>query len=338
MEKYDIVVVGGGPAGCSFLDNLDADYEVLLVDKNSSPSYKVCGGLLTNDSMRYFDERRLEIPSDVFSYPKVLKKEYVDLDNGKEKLDGIVHNIDRKKFNEWMFNRVKGKADVLPHTSLEKIKKEDNKLRLALKDRKNDEIINVITNYVVGADGVYSKVRKEMNGPQLTKYISVQDVGEVNGENIDRFILYFSSEITDYYAWVIPKGNEIKIGLAYPTEFTNKVDEVRKITENRTGKKIKVKKREGYSIARPLSLDELYLGNENVLLVGEAAGWISPSSGDGMSFALRSGRNAARAFNNSEENVLDSYKENSKELLETFERKLEKSKIISSPELRRKLF
>ena len=334
-KYYDIVIVGSGPAGCSFLDNLDEKYDVLMVDKNKIPYSKVCGGLLTNDSMEFFNEINIDTPDYIFSHPKKLKKEYVDLDNNVSRIDGYVYNTERTELNKWLFDRVKDKADVLEETSFEKMENCDDKINVMLKD-KNNNITEVSCKYLIGADGVYSKVRKEIKVPCLTKYVAIQDIGETDKE-LDKFILFFSKDTTDYYAWAIPKGDKIITGLAYPHEFTNKVDKIRKITEKKIGGKIKVYKREGYSIARPLSQDELFLGEGNVLLIGEAAGWISPSSGDGISFALRSGYNCAKSFKDGE-NILENYKKNSKKLFNNFIKKLKKSKIISSPKLRAKLF
>ena len=62
------------------------------------------------------------------------------------------------------------------------------------------------------------------------------------------------------------------------------------------GKKIL---REGAFLLRPGSISSIITGNEYCALVGEAAGFISPSSAEGISFALKSAYHLASALNES---------------------------------------
>lgn len=340
-NSYDIVVIGAGPAGCSFLNSLEKDYSVLLVDRQELPFAKICGGLLTEESCSFLEEKNLEIPDEVYSYPKKLKKKYIDLDNEKEMISGYVYNINRDKFNAWLFDLVKSKADVLERTRLEKIDVEDEEIKVTLRDFDNEEKI-ISCKYVVGADGVYSKVREELDVSPTSKYIAIQDYGE-SGNGLDEFLLFFSKDLVDHFVWAIPKREQIIIGLPYPFNSGNKIEAdkmetAKKIVEEKINKKIKFNKREGYLVTIPKSSEELHLGKYNIFLIGEAAGWISPSSGDGISFALRSGHNCAQAFNEAENNVLYTYKNNSEKLKEEFEEKIEKYQIITSPEMRASLF
>ena len=49
---YDIVIIGGGPAGASFARLLPNHFKVLIIEKSSKTSTlgKVCGGLLAPDA------------------------------------------------------------------------------------------------------------------------------------------------------------------------------------------------------------------------------------------------------------------------------------------------
>jgi flavin-dependent dehydrogenase len=74
------------------------------------------------------------------------------------------------------------------------------------------------------------------------------------------------------------------------------------------------------------------------LLCGEAACLISPSSAEGISYAIRSAKYCADALNTSFKDALPEYKKNCKPLLERLLRKFEKSDMIKDKSKRKKLF
>ncbi|MEM5798986.1 MAG: colicin M resistance protein CbrA, partial [Candidatus Aenigmatarchaeota archaeon] len=82
---------------------------------------------------------------------------------------------------------------------------------------------------------------------------------------------------------------------------------------------------------RPQSSLDCTLGKGRVLLVGEAAGLVSPASGEGISFALRSGYNCAKALNANFKNGLIEYKKLCQNLLDEIETKIKRAKILSNP-------
>ena len=98
---------------------------------------------------------------------------------------------------------------------------------------------------------------------------------------------------------------------------------------------------EAAMILRPDSLSEICLGSDNILLVGEAAGLISPSSAEGISYALRSGKLAAQAINQEYENnsqAFVEYKHKIKPLIDRLHLKFEKSEKIKKHSTRKKFF
>jgi flavin-dependent dehydrogenase len=105
---------------------------------------------------------------------------------------------------------------------------------------------------------------------------------------------YFSSlfdpEITDYYCWTIPKDDHLIIGAALPPR--DRTAERFELLKHKLracglhfGKRIR---REAAFLLRPLAARQVSTGNTGIVLLGEAAGWISPSSAEGLSYAFRS--------------------------------------------------
>ena len=87
-------------------------------------------------------------------------------------------------------------------------------------------------------------------------------------------------------------------------------------------------------VNRPRSLKELCVGVDNVYLVGEAAGFISPSSLEGISFALISGEMLAQSFN-SGDNPGKRYKKLTKKIYLKILGKILKCPFMYNPLLRK---
>ncbi len=108
----------------------------------------------------------------------------------------------------------------------------------------------------------------------------------------------FDRSLTDFYGWTIPKGGVTLVGLAVPpgagtrARFESFVSRVREAGFC-VGPELS---RESTTVVRPTSTRELLCGWDGVALVGEAAGFISPSSAEGISYALRSARLLAGAL------------------------------------------
>ena len=326
-KKYDIVIVGAGPAGCTFLKCLNSDYRVLLIDRQKLPASKICGGLLTEESIDFLADHHFTIPSYAFSQPKKLKKIYVNLDKAIEKDGGVVYNINRNQFNRWMFTLIKNKVDIAGETGLKKITRTHQKISLQLYDFEHKKEIEISCSYLIGADGVLSRVRKELKFPVSNKYLAVQDYGTAD-QKVDCLRLFYSKAFIDHFIWVMPKGKFTIVGLPYHYDYgetidISKLEVARDLIEKYLKIKINCQYRNGFLVHIPQSLNELCLGRDNIFLIGEAAGWISPRSGDGISFALRSAEHCAKAFNASPKNILSRYIENSYTLREEFNEKLE---------------
>jgi flavin-dependent dehydrogenase len=143
----------------------------------------------------------------------------------------------------------------------------------------------------------------------------------------DAYFIY-DDAITDWYGWVIPKGTRTDVGIAadarrggVPFErFKSRVDAVMGL--HGTGV------RRAALLTRLHSQREIHLGEGRILLAGEAAGLVSPSSGEGISYALRSALLAAAAFERQPTDPLASYREAAAPLLERLSLKLAKASAL----------
>ncbi len=301
---YDITIIGAGPAGSTLARYLSPRYKVLLIDKrnlDSSQSFsysKCCGGLIAPDAQKILAFLGIGIPKDVLTGPQMFSVKTMDFDNDLENdYQRFYINVDREKFDRYLFSFVPENVEKKLSTQYISYKKNLDKT-YTVNYRKEKKLNSVKTKILIGADGALSRVRKQTFKKDFTLYGSIQYWFKTKKE----FLFYtsiFDSEISDFYSWIIQKDDKIVLGSAIPLKYNvkKKFDKlVKKLKKNKIiyGE---VMKKEGTLILRPRKLSEIKLRKDNIFLIGEAAGLISPSSAEGISYGLKSGYKLAKALN-----------------------------------------
>ena len=335
MINFNVIIIGAGPAGCSVAAFLDG-YRILLIDKSKLPREKPCGGILTEKCSKFINKFNLE--HNVFMHPKISKVEYIDWDNNL-KLEQRKNwwNVNRQNLDYFLFRICRDKVLFSPETKFLDFKQKDGGVKVLVE--KQGKKYYLKTKYLVGADGAFSRVRKKISNREIPYYYAVQE--KLNTKiNQDTTYFIYDSEITDHYCWVIPKGDYTVIGAAIKKGYSieEKMDLLkRKVRDklNISGAKINS---EGAPGLKPASLEDIILGQGNVFLVGEAAGLISPSSGEGVSYALMSGEKCAEAIKRNPTDTLDEYKKLCDPIISTLNEKIQKANLLINPAKRIELF
>jgi flavin-dependent dehydrogenase len=163
---------------------------------------------------------------------------------------------------------------------------------------------------VVGADGAFSKVRRGIGftPPASATYFASQELVEAS-EPHPYFTAVFDRKITDFYSWMIPKEGGLLVGTAVRSDkpATRRLSLLKEKLKARGFRLGEVLKRRGAFLLRPRSRSHVRLGSGRIALVGEAAGWVSPSSAEGLSYAFRSARCLAEAILEREDRFLGKY-------------------------------
>jgi flavin-dependent dehydrogenase len=332
---FDIAIIGAGAAGCILAANLSDKFKVLIIDSKDFPRKKACSGIIVTEGKEILGD----LDEGILVEPNLLDITYLDWDNNLEKqTKKRFLNSDRFALDNYLFDMIRNKKNVsfMKNTSfLQFTETKDGKHKVVLIES-NGAVKPIITKYLVGCDGALSNVRKKIDSREIPFYIGVQEFIK-SEEPIDKAYFIFDSQITDFYSWVIPKKPYIEIGaLLEPKDSKEKF----MILKKKISEKFKIKGDGMFNSAivlRPGSQKDICLGKDSILLCGEAAGLISPSSAEGISYALRSGKYCAEAFN-SGKNPLPQYIVNCKELVSRLSEKLEKSKLISDKSRRVKVF
>lgn len=110
---YDIVIVGGGPAGSTLARLIGNQYRVLLLEKRTfqEPLYKglqkCCGGLLDPDAQKMLASFGLGLPKSVIVSPQMFAVRTIDNDNSIERYYQRHYiNVDREAFDKWLISLI----------------------------------------------------------------------------------------------------------------------------------------------------------------------------------------------------------------------------------------
>ena len=306
--KYDVVVIGAGPAGSTAAKFLsEKGVKVLLLDKSTFPRDKPCGGGLPARVLKrykYIEENDLV---DSYSYEVCLHSNSLKSTIDIQRNEPIVAMVLRKKFDEGLANlATRSGATFITGKTGERIKISTEKAHVFLSDGTEIE-----SQYVIAADGMWSTIGKQLGERQSCKNIGVCVVQEypLSKTTLDQFFsekrlvhIHLNALGVAGYGWVFPKHEHVNIGVCefrQAISSANTKKNIKKIYENY----LKILK-ESKIIPDTLQADALKGGvfptypveqtfKERVLLCGDAAGMVNPLTGEGIYGAMVSGEIAA---------------------------------------------
>jgi len=341
---YDVAIVGAGPAGATLARLIGPRYRVLLIEKRRfegdsemlAPP-KCCGGLLAPDAQRMLSVLGLGLPKDVLEEPQLFVVKAVDLRLRLERCYQRHYiNMDRQRFDQWLLSMIPPAVDVRTDCRFVSFDRQREGFTLSL--RQCDELRTEQARILVGAGGANSRVRRLLSPqrPFPMRYIAIQEWVEKD-HNLPYFTSLFDREITDYYGWTIPKANHLLIGAAlHPGPTASRKFDLLKEKLRRYGFEFgRTLRREGAYIVRPTRQADLVTGARGIALIGEAAGWISPSSAEGFSYAFRSALALARAMRPTLAGFERRYRHELRALRVNLFLKSWKSRVVFNPTLRK---
>jgi geranylgeranyl reductase family protein len=299
MQRCDVLIVGGGPAGSSCAWKLrKAGTNVLVLDKKTFPRDKPCAGWITPQVVE-----TLELDTDAYRQGRVFQPLCgfrTGLMSGREvetRYDKPVsYGIRRCEFDRYLLER----SGV------------ECRLGEPLKtlDRTGDGwIINgqIEAALVVGAGGHFCPIAQRLGAREdrLASVVAAQEIEfEVPAEDLHRVRidpevpeLFFCDDLKGY-GWCFRKGNYLNIGLGKidSRQLSRHVTEFCEFLRGREKVCCDIPARFHGHAYQLYERSEPKLIDDRVLLIGDSAGLAYPQSGEGIRPAVESGLMAAEAI------------------------------------------
>ena len=289
-DKYDVIIIGAGPAGLSCAKVLaEGGKSVLVLEKNNKIGLKVCAGGLAvraeEENSQFLKNTDSAFCSINFYFSKTCRK--------LTKNSPIIATISREKLGEIILEEVsKNGAEVKTGIEVKEISK--NSITI------NEQRVKF--DYLIGADGSNSMVRRSLGIKTRKMITTLQYVIPQKNQKFREMEYFFDSKTINNYFWIFPHKDYTIVGGCYCSKTALKKSFNFKNIFEKWLKDHQIET-DGLKLESfPINFDYQGYRFGNKFLIGDAGGLASGLTGEGIHFAMVSGAEVAKKVIDSQYN------------------------------------
>jgi len=276
-----IAIIGAGPVGCYAASLLTNKFRVVVFEEHKGVGLPIqCTGIVTQEIFNFVPKKnnflinqardvRVFAPNNKFIKLKLDKPDII-LD--RQKFDYYFYNLARKKGVEFFFSH-------------KFMSRQGNSI--LVKNLISGRIKKFKFSHLVGADGPLSPVAKSIGLFAGRKFFTgIQAVVKKNNNNIIDFHPFKGG-----FGWAVPENKStLRIGVA---SIHNPKEQFDKLLKKYNGNVIA---KQGGLV--PIFKSSASFSNENIFLIGDAAGFVKATTGGGLVPGLKSAEILVHTINN----------------------------------------
>ncbi len=215
--------------------------------------------------------------------------------------DDCIAMVRREVFDGFLRQRAQERGAELIHAQLTGLRIEPHGVTASYRSVSDGSEHTLTADAVIGADGAYSPTARMLGLPNLPRAVAIQERIALPASQMARWeetaALYLGREVSpDLYAWAFPKCDHLAIGIGAGPGHTEKAKALLVNLKARLGPSIaggRLLLREAHAL--PME-PRKQMAFDRALLIGDAAGLVAHTSGEGIYWAMKSGQLAAEVL------------------------------------------
>jgi geranylgeranyl reductase len=299
-----VLVVGASVGGSTAADTLArAGVPVVMLERDTS-YVKPCGGAVPPVAFTEFDLPETLISRKVHHAlvhspsERVVEIEVAGVNHSDQ---DYIAMCCREEFDRYIRQRAVQRGATLIEGQLVDLAFDKEGVTATYRERSGGARQQLRVTAVIGADGAYSTTAKLLGLPNLPRCIAIQQRIRLPAGKMARWEdtadLYLGPEVSpDLYAWAFPKSDHVAVGIGTGPAHSKRARELLANLKHRIRRDL-----EGGEIileeahALPMEPRE-HMAFERAMLIGDAAGLVVHTSGEGIYWAMKSGKMAAETL------------------------------------------
>ncbi len=298
-----VLIIGASVGGATAASTLRAaGIETIMLERELVKP-KPCGGAVPPAAFHEFDippsliDRKVK---DCLIVSPSNRQVHVPVVGSTPGSDDYVAMVRREVFDHWLRDRAVAQGATLIHGTLIGLTMTDRGVRGTYRTPAGDER-TIAADVVIGADGAYSPTAKFLGLPPTKRAVAIQERILLPPEQMARWAetadLYLGHRVSpDFYGWAFPKLDHIAVGIGAGPAHTQQARELLANMKARLGRALDggvLKLREAHAL--PME-PRKQLAFDRAMLIGDAAGLVVHTSGEGIYWAMKSGQMAAQVL------------------------------------------